>query len=514
MSMFSAEIRRSTEWWKDFENEDVRRKWANSALQRTWRVRAPSSTAEVLLSQKQINYVLDELKGYCELRDEKGRCQVSCFERIWESNTLLDPLAKKSLSASFDKLKPGALKSDDGTITYLLDHMLYPLIYNKTLVSHLSGRILRSVPPPPSNDVYTVSPHFLLLPSDVSVSEDGSVEFLSYINNLHPDLHHNTCLHLESLLAGFLPLFEHTLTDLHRNNPLVQRIPGHCRYTIWEEPEPPEYSDDEEGWTTYESDMRKWVLNRPIDLPDVPDAGYPGRLEARRHVVTLRNRTIQVIVSAFEISLHPQGPIFSGTPWHVEGMRGERIVACGFHCLSADNVKENFFRFRMAVTYPRGFSAGDTGATLRTWGIRDGDSCHQYVGEVPIRSGFSLVFPNIYQHQHTSFGLADPSREGHLTGIWFFLIDPEIRPIISTATVGPQQELWIRNELYQSLDKRLPNELIEKILENVEGLMTPKEAGVYREKLVQATEQFTYANNSYHFCIPFDIWNGPDTTPS
>lgn len=168
----------------------------------------------------------------------------------------------------------------------------------------------------------------------------------------------------------------------------------------------------------------------------------------------------------------------------------------------------------MAVTYPRGFSAGDAGATLRTWGIRDGDSCHQYIGEVPIYPGLSLVFPNIYQHQHTPFSLADPSRDGHLSGIWLFLIDPEIKPITSTSTVGPQQEPWIRIALYESLDTRLPNELIEKILENVEGLITPGEAAIYRERLVQATEQFTHANNSYHYCIPFDIWNGPDTTPS
>ena len=168
----------------------------------------------------------------------------------------------------------------------------------------------------------------------------------------------------------------------------------------------------------------------------------------------------------------------------------------------------------MAVTYPRGFAAGDTGATLRTWGIRDGDSCHQYVGEVPIRQGLSLTFPNIYQHQYSSFSLEDQSRDGHLVGIWFFLVDPEIKPIVSTAAVGPQQESWIRCALYDSLRTRLPTELIENILDNVDGLMTPKEAEDYRRQLVEAIEQFTQANNSYHFCIPFDIWNGPDTMPS
>lgn len=164
----------------------------------------------------------------------------------------------------------------------------------------------------------------------------------------------------------------------------------------------------------------------------------------------------------------------------------------------------------MAVTYPRGFSAGDNGATLRTWGIRDGDSCHQYIGEVPVRAGLSLVFPNIYQSQQTSFTLEDPSQEGHLKAIWFYLVDPEIRPIISTSVVAPQQESWIRKALDDNLDTRLPNELVEKILEYVEGVMTLQEAEEHRKTLIEATEQFTQANNSYHFCIPFDVWNGPE----
>lgn len=31
----------------------------------------------------------------------------------------------------------------------------------------------------------------------------------------------------------------------------------------------------------------------------------------------------------------PDGPDYTGGHWHVEGMRSERIVACGFHCLSS-----------------------------------------------------------------------------------------------------------------------------------------------------------------------------------
>lgn len=125
--------------------------------------------------------------------------------------------------------------------------------------------------------------------------------FLSYINNLE-SRHTSLYRSLETALSAFIPLFEHVLTDLHRNNPLSLRIKGPCRYTEWEEPEPPEYSDDEEGWELYEREMRYWVLHRPISLPDV-ETGYPGGLEHRNHTVNLRGRTLQVVVSVSEIRL-------------------------------------------------------------------------------------------------------------------------------------------------------------------------------------------------------------------
>ncbi|KAF8167501.1 hypothetical protein B0H34DRAFT_682074 [Crassisporium funariophilum] len=512
MSQFSADIRRTPDWWQNLQKEKSRKLWTDLGHQ-PWAVRTPSLISHVNLSQKQISYVLEELQGYAALRDEKYRCQVSCFERVWESDSILDSVTSTKLKEALDNFKhedPRVTFNDDSVTIDVIDPMLHCLVHHRTLVTQTDGRSPRTIPHPPSTDIYTVSPHFALLPSDVLVSHDGSsVKFLSYINNVHPDDHRNLYELFEQLLGGVVPLFEHTLTDLHRNNPLTPRIPGRCRYSVWDEPDPPEHSDDEEGWSAYERDMREWTLSRPIDLPDVP-SGYPGGIERRKHNVYLKNKTLQVIISASEIRLGSQDHTFPGSPWHVEGMRNERIVACGFHCLSAENITESFIEFRMAVTYPRGFSAGDTGATLRTWGIRDGDSCHQYIGTVPIRTGLSLVFPNIYQHRQTTFTLTDPSKEGHLTAVWFYLVDPEIKPIVSTAVVAPQQKAWIHKALDNCLDSRLPNEVVDKILDHVEGLMTFQEAVEYKKQLLATRKDFTRASNSYHFCIPFDIWIAPE----
>ncbi|PPQ74419.1 hypothetical protein CVT24_001048 [Panaeolus cyanescens] len=511
MCQFSASIRSTEKWWIEFRDDKFRDHWLMYAKNRPWIIHTASGRAEVLLSDKQIKYILDELEGYAALRNDAWGCQVSCFERIWQSDAPLDPSVTVQLVEGLEKIVPS---SYDGIQKSVIDPTLYCLVYNKTLVSHKNGKIYCAVPPAPSQ---YHGPNFALLPSEVSVPLDGSaVRFVSYINNLHPDSHKSLYSLLETLLTRFIPLFEHSLTDLHRNNPIRLRIPGACKYTVWEEPEQPEHSDDEEGWNEYRKRHRQWSINRPLNLPDVPFGGYPGGLEARRHKVSLRGHTIQVVVRTLTIALDSKNHTsFPGLPWHVEGTKNERIVASGIYCLSnaKDNIIEPVAQFRMAVTYPRGFSAGDEGATLRTWGLANGDPCHQYIGEVKLLTGRSLVFPNIYQYALKPIKLRDPSRKGHLNLIFFHLIDPETRPVISTSVVSPQQEEWISAVVYQALRTRLPTELIEQVVQNIEGLLTAGEAGMHREDFFAMQKQFSEANNRDYFCIPFDVWQGPHVLP-
>jgi hypothetical protein len=51
-------------------------------------------------------------------------------------------------------------------------------------------------------------------------------------------------------------------------------------------------------------------------------------------------------------------------------------------------------------------------------------------------------------------------------------------------------------------------ELIEKIVEGVEGLMTEREARGYRTEMLKERADFWKQNDYYHFCIPFDVWGG------
>jgi hypothetical protein len=124
--------------------------------------------------------------------------------------------------------------------------------------------------------------------------------------------------------------------------------------------------------------------------------------------------------------------------------------------------------------------------------------------------GLSIVFPNIYQHHQTSFALLNPSKPGHQTVIAFFLVDPDIQPIVSTAGVAPQQKQWVKQAVDESLDKRVPVEVVERIMGYVEGLMEVEEAEGYGRAFLEGRESFREANNNYHFCIPFDIWSAPE----
>jgi len=139
--------------------------------------------------------------------------------------------------------------------------------------------------------------------------------------------------------------------------------------------------------------------------------------------------------------------------------------------------------------------------------MKDGDPCHQYIGSKPTSTGLAIAFPNIYQYRHPPFRLCDPSKQGHQRLVAFCLVDPEIQPVVSTSRVPPQQKSWIKAAIEESIDIRLPVELVEKIVDHVEGKMSWDEALDFRREMLDDREDFWIQNDNYHFCIPFDIWN-------
>ena len=166
----------------------------------------------------------------------------------------------------------------------------------------------------------------------------------------------------------------------------------------------------------------------------------------------------------------------------------------------------------MPVRAPMGCSSDDEGATIRTWGLRLGSPSHQFLGTTSLRAGHAIAFPNIYQHRFTDVRLEDTSRPGALTLLSLYLVDPELtgRPdepsdfeVLATNRVPPQQAAWARRALEESIDPRVPEEIIERIMAFAEGVLSDEEAAGYAREMKQERVRFWKEHNRLWFSLPF-----------
>lgn len=58
MMQFSWQIRRSSEWWKIYKDEQTRHKWREDALKQTFNVLTPSAEHDVKLSPEQVSHTV------------------------------------------------------------------------------------------------------------------------------------------------------------------------------------------------------------------------------------------------------------------------------------------------------------------------------------------------------------------------------------------------------------------------------------------------------------------------
>lgn len=159
----------------------------------------------------------------------------------------------------------------------------------------------------------------------------------------------------------------------------------------------------------------------------------------------------------------------------------------------------------MATTSPSDFMPHDVGATLRTWGLQNGDECNQHIGSVRLRTGLTIAFPNIYQHRFSEISLKKGFESGRIVVVEFYLVDPDLPPIPSTADIAPQQRDWIYRALDRSLDSRLPPEVLERVLRHVESVLTDEEVKKYRNDMFAARDMFRRQNDDMYFCLPFNV---------
>ena len=260
------------------------------------------------------------------------RLQVGPGERIWKSDKLIPSPLRETLVAAVVPLEsvPDSEKDwhpgSDGLVLDLVHPSLYPIVYGRTMIKDPESAALTVLAAPqlePDEEKFK-SQKFQWLPSDFFVDHDGKVTLTSpYINNVHPTRHEELYSVIPEILQHAIPLFERVLSDTIR--PLLpMRIitsskgwggeeTANC---IWENGIPyPNSSSEEE----YENDPDAWFEKREFYAPD-PREHYTGDLEVMKEQISLKGRTLQVIVKLANIVLTPEKPDYPGGKWHVEGL--------------------------------------------------------------------------------------------------------------------------------------------------------------------------------------------------
>ncbi|KAH7084596.1 hypothetical protein BKA62DRAFT_801290 [Auriculariales sp. MPI-PUGE-AT-0066] len=433
MCTLSATLRDKPEWWLKFTDSSIAAKWKTEALAQGF-------------TEPQIDYIIAELADYSKLREDASGAEVSCFDKIWQSDSLIPAAVLAELKAAVRKLEEVPEEEKDwhprsnGQVLDLVHPSLYPLVYNRSLAKPDLTPV--APPPPDRHHGSNFSERFAWLPTKFCISEDGTkAKALSYINNVHPTRHKDLVSVLERIVAAYVPLFNRVLTDQLGNNEGNFPLRVSDDYTYNEDSEAPapkrekgESTDD--WWQRYVV----WDEARDINMSEA-EAYVPGHLLKREQIYRVNGQTIQIIVKLANIILTPNSPTYDGGSWHVEGMKNEAIVASGIYYYDEQNISESRLAFRQGVRGPENYHQSDSVGARKVWGLASNDQLVQDLGQVVISSSRSTVLmPS--QHRVAPFELIDKSQPGHRKILALFLVNPTHK-IPSTSIIAPQQANWI-----------------------------------------------------------------------
>ncbi|KAG8988969.1 hypothetical protein FRB90_002465 [Tulasnella sp. 427] len=520
----SYALRSKPSWWRKFKDPIVRAKWKEEALQHEIRGGR--------LSEKEVEWILDELEDYEKMRNEETGIQPSCFVRVYESDKLIPEKLKSDLisaAAVFENV-PEAEKDwhprSDNMVLDLVHPSLFCTVYGRTLAWTTDSQGKRKLEhlqrPKQDLDSWSYSDKFAWIPTDFQLGQNGEpAKALDYINNVHPEHNKDLVPVIEALVGRFSLLWDRVLTDLFPTNqgmlPGRQRVKGMYEWVEAEgsAPKPVWGQYHEMGAEAWNAAYNAWEETRVLVPPTVDERGYrhsTKNVAQRRYYYSLQGKKVQVIVKLANIHLTPEKPEYPGGKWHVEGMANERIVASGIYYYDCENITESQLGFRQAVSFVEAeYEQSDGRAISQVWGMEQEQESNQFLGAVQTSGNRCIAFPNIYQHQVSSFKLVDPAKPGHRKIVALFLVDPNTR-IPSTTDIAPQQGQWVHEAVRDSLHNEkkpmavpLPVELIDMVSDNVESAMTLEEAKLYREQLMDERTAFVGVVDEQHFMTEFNF---------
>ncbi|BGP63401.1 hypothetical protein NBRC10512_000259 [Rhodotorula toruloides] len=524
MMALSYSIRSKPNWQRKYRDPEIRAKWRHEALNTELEDRAyagrPEESEEHYydrevenlerprLTEKMVDYVLDELAWHDEMLKQTCGVAASCFTGIYESDMLVPANLREELAQAALELEnnppfgePDWHPRSNEHVLDLVHPSLFPLVYGKSLVLEADGKGTKTAEAPSKGHWDHLSEKYAWLPSDFDVDVEGNVTILSYINNLHRVRHARLYPILAGVFERFIPLFEGVLSDLQQPPP--RRIAVDWQVSSTWFGEEPDWQDEE----AYE----KWEETKQITLPEPEPFSMPNPV-IPPPAFPLKGRKLHVIVKLANIHLTPEKPEYAGGVWHVEGMQNEAIVASGIYYFALENIGESKLSFRGTFDESEvPYEQNDTKGVKLVWGLDPDGSCVQYYNSLATWDGRAIAFPNLYQHRVSPFSLVDRSKPGYRKILCFFLVDPlesACGNVISTARVAPQQRDWLADELDglpQAVRGRLPTELWQRTMEEVEGTFTLKEAKEIREDLMHERKYLVDSNTKDVFEREFSL---------
>ncbi|KAJ2058274.1 hypothetical protein GGI17_005142 [Coemansia sp. S146] len=473
----SAFIRSTPEWAAQLNDEEKCREW-------TTQVKDTFNLAD-----KEIEYVFEELKYYALLKENGvGGEELGAIDNVW----IVNAASNCELAEEF-KHNAAVLESDfiqaesnetgaalPSKFKALVDPFLNSFSSDNSLLletpvatpeAALDATLSRTKPGSPegwfqaikdlnaimSADKYAFDKRGITelvrachavdlgeeyvcwLPTDFHVNDDGSVTIPSYINNMHPVRYVALYQTISKVFAKFVPLLEQVTTDMIHPRSLRAKFdrelcfkhgidfPTELMRYIWEEKPLPS----------------GWIEKMPYIEP-VPESFCPSDRPIKPY--SMRGLPLQATVEMSSINFTPKNSAHPEGGWQTVGRADERIFAVGLYFYDVENIASPKLKFRDPVGARKIVNMGAKLEFCIAHNIdKDyGDGClyTQEVGEIEIKSGSYICYPNFYETKMHSFELADPTRPGHLKYIAFCIVDPTQR-LVSTQIVPPQQPNWI-----------------------------------------------------------------------
>ncbi|KAI6082372.1 hypothetical protein F4821DRAFT_263977 [Hypoxylon rubiginosum] len=457
---------------------------------------------DVFFSEEMYKACVDELHEKATYLNNTGIVHVLDAElAVAKSDTIVPPTVAAALRHNAEALELSLKTKDwepgsDYTVLNLLNPSLFPLVYGTTRVlprqqdritldnclSHIGegetiGEFDRVGMRRPA---YRGATQWL--PSNIEWSETGP-RISSYVNSLHPTGHRDLYHVLERFIAAAVPLWEDCLfRGQDRRAPRIGTCPsGNGDYFLPEDAEPEYQFDGQVGWCL---DYEWWAQNRILRWPE--PSQYVSRLRPFGTKPNLRRDFpggLQVSFRLRNVHLTPENPVYLGGNWHIGGALNDRVVATALYYYDMDNISESILSFAQVfdssglalqsslahVIHPDAstmLAEEDTESMSRWYGM-EAETRFQTIGEVLMRPGRLLAFPNVFQYHPGPLQLEDKTRPGHLKLLAMYLVDPHIR-VLSTGCVPPQQREWWELEVAQIRPlSQLPAELFLNILEFV-----------------------------------------------